>query len=123
MTARLSFGPNRIGFPDPARLAESCCEAEAAGFTHLGFLDSQLRTGDFHVSRKYPAEGHTRHPWRTRTFWPLWFSTGNAHPSRDHVPYLHRRLEPVHFAEARGKVPHMPFVRVPYSQFIGRTKA
>ena len=84
---------------------------------------SALCVVDFHLSRKYPAEGHARHPWRPRTFWPVWFSTDNVHPSPDHVPYLHRRLELAHFAEARGKVPYMSFVGAPYYQFIGDKKA
>jgi len=37
--------------------------------------------------------------------------------NRRHVIYA------LHFAEARGKVPYMPFVRAPYYQFIGRKKA
>ncbi len=75
---------------------------------------------DFYVSRKYPAEGLRRHGWLTRSFWPAWFSLDNVFPSPDHVPYLHRRFEPVHFAEHRGKMPYMPFARVPYYTFVGR---
>ena len=46
----LTFGTNRFGFPDPARLIQSCREAEAAGFDHLWFPDSQLRMGDVFVN-------------------------------------------------------------------------
>ena len=50
MTAPLTFGTNRFGFPDPARLAATCRDAEAAGFDHLWFPDSQLRNGDVFVN-------------------------------------------------------------------------
>lgn len=47
---RPTFGTNRFGFPDPARLVDSCRAAEAAGFDHLWFPDSQLRNGDVFVN-------------------------------------------------------------------------
>ena len=50
MPAPLTFGTNRFGFPDPARLTATCREAEAAGFSHLWFPDSQLRTGDVFIN-------------------------------------------------------------------------
>ena len=75
---------------------------------------------DFYVARKWPDEGRARHSWLTRTFWPTWFASDNVHPSPDHVPYLHRRFEPVHFSEHRAKVPYLPLTRVPYYRFIGR---
>ncbi|NQT15751.1 MAG: methyltransferase domain-containing protein, partial [Planctomycetes bacterium] len=61
---------------------------------------------DFYVSRKYPTTGHVRHRWHTRTFWPVWFNTDNVFPSPDHVPFLHRHFEPIHFSEHRGRVPY-----------------
>jgi S-adenosylmethionine-diacylgycerolhomoserine-N-methlytransferase len=75
---------------------------------------------DFYVSRKHPAPGFVRHPWWTRSFWPVWFGNDNVHPCADHVPYLQRHFEPVHFAERRGRVPWLPFVAAPYYVFIGR---
>lgn len=75
---------------------------------------------DFYVSRKYPAEGMQRHGWLMRSFWPAWFSMDNVFPSPDHVPYLHRRFEPLQFREHRGKMPYMPLARVPYYTFVGR---
>lgn len=75
---------------------------------------------DFYVSRKWPAEGHSRHSWFTRSFWPVWFSSDNVFPSPDHVPFLQRHLETVHFSEHRAKVPYLPLVRVPYYLFVGR---
>jgi len=77
---------------------------------------------DFYVSRKHPAEGARRHRWFTRSFWPVWFASDNVFPSADHVPYLHRRFEPVSFAEQRAKVPYLPLVRVPYYRYVGRKK-
>ena len=59
MTAPLTFGTNRFGFPDPTRLAETCREAEAAGFTHLWFPDSQLRTGDVFINLLTAARATT----------------------------------------------------------------
>ena len=56
----LTFGTNRFGFPDPARLIQSCREAEAAGFDHLWFPDSQLRMGDMFVNVLTAAQ-HTEH--------------------------------------------------------------
>ena len=77
---------------------------------------------DFYVSRKHPANGHRRHGWFNRNFWPLWFGSDNVFPSPDHVPFLHRHFTPVHFVEARGKVPYLPFVRAPYYSFVGQKR-
>ena len=75
---------------------------------------------DFYVSRKYPADDLVRHSWFTRTFWPAWFGNDNVFPSADHLPYLRRHFEPVHFTENRGKVPYIPLLRMPYYTFVGR---
>ncbi|MHB8901001.1 MAG: class I SAM-dependent methyltransferase [Thermoguttaceae bacterium] len=75
---------------------------------------------DFYVSRKYPSPGRVRHGWVTRSFWPVWFAADNVFPSTDHVPFLHRRFEPIHFREYRGKVPYFPLLRMPYYVFVGR---
>lgn len=74
---------------------------------------------DFYVSRKHPAEGCVKHPWRTRAFWPQWFARDNVFLSSEHVPYLHSHFEVTHFKENRAKVPYMPLARVPYYLFIG----
>lgn len=87
---------------------------------------SMLRPGgligvvDFYVSRKYPAGDLARHRWFTRTFWPTWFAADNVFPSPDHVPFLHRHFEPIHFDEKLAKVPYIPFIRAPYYTFVGR---
>lgn len=74
---------------------------------------------DFYVSRKHPAENLKRHPWFTRSFWPVWFAGDNVFPNPDHVPYLHRHFQPIWMQENRSKVPYIPFIRTPYYQFIG----
>jgi S-adenosylmethionine-diacylgycerolhomoserine-N-methlytransferase len=80
----------------------------------------QIGVVDFYVSRKFPRDGLARHGWFTRQFWPMWFASDNVFPSPDHVPFLHRHFEPVHFSEHRSKVPYLPFVRTPYYIFVGR---
>jgi S-adenosylmethionine-diacylgycerolhomoserine-N-methlytransferase len=77
---------------------------------------------DFYVSRKWPAPDQTRHSWFTRSYWPVHFATDNVFPSPDHVPFLHRRLEPLHFSENFGKVPYVPLIRMPYYTFVGRKR-
>lgn len=78
---------------------------------------------DFYVSRKYASDGGARHGWLTRTFWPTWFALDNVYPSPDHVPFLHRHFDPLHFEEHRAKVPYIPLARVPYYLFVGRKRA
>lgn len=75
---------------------------------------------DFYVSRKYPSDGLRKHSWFTRHFWPVWFATDNVFPSRDHVPYLHRRFAPLTFEERKAKVPYLPLIRTPYYIFVGK---
>jgi len=77
---------------------------------------------DFYVSRKHTGAGRARHSWFTRTFWPVWFAGDNVFPSPDHVPFLHRHFDCVHFAESRGKVPYISLVRMPYYTFVGRKR-
>jgi S-adenosylmethionine-diacylgycerolhomoserine-N-methlytransferase len=78
---------------------------------------------DFYISRKYPRDGLRRHRNFTRAFWPLWFSNDNVFPSPDHVPFLHRHFEPLHFEEALAKVPYIPFIRTPYYWFVGKKRS
>ncbi len=78
---------------------------------------------DFYVSRRHPAEGMRRHGWFARSFWPIWFALNNVFPSPDHVPYLHRRFEPLHFSEHRAKVPYLPLLRTPYYEFVGQKRS
>jgi S-adenosylmethionine-diacylgycerolhomoserine-N-methlytransferase len=78
---------------------------------------------DFYVSRKYASGSLARHGWGTRTFWPTWFALDNVFPSPDHVPFLHRHFDVLHFEEHRSKVPYIPLARVPYYIFVGRKRA
>ena len=78
---------------------------------------------DFYVSRKFPSDGLARHRWFTRTFWPTWFAMDNVFPSPDHVPFLHRHFDPVHFEEHKARVPYVPLARMPYYLFVGRKRA
>lgn len=75
---------------------------------------------DFYVSRKHPEKGRARHSWPTRVFWPAWFGFDNVVLSPDHVPYLHRKFEPIVFQEGRNRMPYLPGLRVPYYWFVGR---
>lgn len=83
---------------------------------HIGVVD-------FYVARKYPDTGKLKHSWFTRSFWPVWFGMDNVYPSGDHVPYLHRKFEAVHFSEHKAAVPYMPLMRVPYYLFVGKKRA
>jgi S-adenosylmethionine-diacylgycerolhomoserine-N-methlytransferase len=85
-------------------------------------LGGRIGVVDFYVSRKYPVEGLKRHSWFTRTFWPTWFHSDNVFLSPDHVPYLRRRFECVHFTENRARQPYIPLLRVPYYTFVGRRR-
>jgi S-adenosylmethionine-diacylgycerolhomoserine-N-methlytransferase len=78
-----------------------------------------LAVVDFHVSRKYPAEGRRRHSWLTRTFWPAWLGLDNVFPSPDHLPYLERHLQTRHISEHRARMRYFPLFSVPYYLFIG----
>jgi S-adenosylmethionine-diacylgycerolhomoserine-N-methlytransferase len=83
----------------------------------------QIGVVDFYISRKFPHDGLKRHAWSTRSFWPTWFAMDNVFPSPDHVPFLHRHFDVLHFEEHRTKVPYIPFSRVPYYLFVGRKRA
>jgi len=77
---------------------------------------------DFYVSRKYPQAGLKKHSWFTRNFWPVWFSSDNVFPTPDHVPFLHRHFDPIHFEERMARVPYIPFIRTPYYIFVGKKR-
>ncbi len=80
----------------------------------------QIGVVDFYVSRKFPAEGRRRHGPLARWFWPIYFATNNVFPSPDHIPYLHRRFEPVQLTEGKTRFPYQFRLPVPYYTFIGR---
>lgn len=75
---------------------------------------------DFYVGRKYPAAGHVRHGWLTRTAWPAWFGMDNVFLSSEHLPYLERRFETLQLRERRTRIKYLPVGRVPYYLFAGR---
>jgi S-adenosylmethionine-diacylgycerolhomoserine-N-methlytransferase len=74
---------------------------------------------DFYVARKYPETGRKSHRWFTRIAVPAWFHTDNVFLTSDHVPYLHRKFEPVSFHESSSRIPYLPF-HAPYYRFVGR---
>lgn len=75
---------------------------------------------DFYVSRKYPAENLSKHGWFTRSFWPVWFAGDNVFPSPDHLPFVRNKFETQQLIEKKGKIPYIPFSRMPYYIFIGK---
>ncbi len=75
---------------------------------------------DFYVGRKYPPEGLKKQRWLSRNLWPVWFSTDNVFPCKDHLPFLLDRFEQQHLVETRSKIPYVPFLRVPYYIFVGK---
>ncbi|MCR9294198.1 MAG: class I SAM-dependent methyltransferase [bacterium] len=79
----------------------------------------QIGVVDFYVSRKH-ASDLKQHGWFTRTFWPTWFASDNVFPSPDHLPFLQRHFQTQWLNESRAKVPYIPWIRMPYYQFLGR---
>ncbi len=75
---------------------------------------------DFFVSRKWASDGHKKHSWFTRNYWPVHFSTDNVFLSHDHIPFLERKFQTERCDEAYLKVPYIPIVRVPYYIYIGK---
>lgn len=70
---------------------------------------------DFHISA-----AHGRF---TRAFWPRWFAHDGVRLSVEHLPYLQRRTESLFLETARGSVPYLPGLKVPYYVFAGRKPA
>jgi S-adenosylmethionine-diacylgycerolhomoserine-N-methlytransferase len=77
---------------------------------------------DFHVSRRDPAPGFSRHGGFARTFWRAWFDRDGVFPNPDHLPYLVSHCQTDVLLERTGPVPWLPFVRVPYYLFVGRKR-
>ncbi len=75
---------------------------------------------DFFVARKWPTEGHAKHSWFTRNYWPVHFSTDNVFLSKDHLPYLESLFQTQKCDESYLKIPYIPIIRVPYYIFIGK---
>lgn len=80
-----------------------------------------LAVVDFHVSPARSAEGCAQHGPLERRFWPSWFSHDGVRLDPAHLPTLLAMLPSHSLVEARARVPYLPFARVPYFRFIGRT--
>lgn len=89
---------------------------------------AQLKPGgiiavvDFHLARKHPDHGLTRHSGWTRHFWPWWFSRDGVRPNQDLLPYLRAHSQEEHRLESRGSIPYLPGLRVPWFSYIGVKK-
>lgn len=77
---------------------------------------------DFYVSRRNPAPGCSRHSAAARSFWRAWFDRDGVFPSPDHLPYLASRCRTHILLERRGRLPWLPWLRVPYYVFVGRKR-
>lgn len=75
---------------------------------------------DFYVGAADPMPGDERHGFFTRKFWPRWFAHDGVFPSPEHLTYLRARLPEHRRYERRTAVPYLPWLRVPYYQFIAR---
>ncbi|MBL8518732.1 MAG: class I SAM-dependent methyltransferase [Betaproteobacteria bacterium] len=53
-------------------------------------------------------------------FWRRWFAHDGVHLSREHLPTLASRYEPLARVERHAAVPYLPGLAVPYYLFIGR---
>lgn len=80
----------------------------------------QLAVVDFYVSAQHPLQGLARHSWATRRFWPAWFGHDGVTLDSAQLPTLCSVLPECEVAEARAKVPYLPWARVPWYAFIGR---
>ena len=78
---------------------------------------------DFYISRKWPEPGMRRHTRFQRFWWPQSYAWDDVFISRDHLPYLKSKFEPLCVEEHLGRVPYMLGLRSPYYIFIGRKRA
>lgn len=78
-----------------------------------------LAVVDFYVSAGQPAAGCVRHGWPTRRFWPAWFGHDGVRLDPEQLPTLCSALPDHALTEARGAVPYLPLLRVPYYRFLG----
>lgn len=75
---------------------------------------------DFFVSQKFPAAGSTKHSWLTRNLLPIWFEWDGVMLSREHLPFLKSRLQPLRDEQRFNPLPYLPFIKAPYYVFVGR---
>ncbi|ANB16908.1 class I SAM-dependent methyltransferase [Dokdonella koreensis] len=78
-----------------------------------------LAVVDFYVSAERPAAGCRRHAWPTRRFWPAWFGHDGVRLDPEQLPTLCGTLPTHALVEARGRLPYLPLLRVPYYRFVG----
>lgn len=76
---------------------------------------------DFYVSKSRPRPGEAAHNAFIRTFWPRWFAHDGVRLSPDTLEWLRARLPDHVVREHMATVPYVPFLRVPYYIFVGRT--
>lgn len=82
-----------------------------------------LAVVDFHVSPAQADRGSVQHHALTRWFWPRWFAHDGVRLDPAHLPALRRRLPLHRVVESDAEVPWLPYARVPYYAFVGRTLA
>lgn len=78
-----------------------------------------LAVVDFHVAAARPAPGFVRHGPLTRGFWPRWFAHDGVHLRPELLPALCAALPLHQRVEARGAVPGLPGLSVPWFRFSG----
>jgi S-adenosylmethionine-diacylgycerolhomoserine-N-methlytransferase len=78
---------------------------------------------DFHLPRLQDGEG--RGSWRARSnrFWRRWFAHNGVYLSEEHLPYLRTRLNASACLERAGRLPYLPWLKVPHYVFVGRRAA
>ena len=55
--------------------------------------------------------------------WQRWFAHDGVYLSGEHLPFLRTHLTELACTEARGAVPFLPGIRVPYYVFVGRKRS
>jgi S-adenosylmethionine-diacylgycerolhomoserine-N-methlytransferase len=79
-----------------------------------------LAAVDFHVSTAATLPPRVRHGWLTRRFWPAWFAHDGVRLDPQRLDALCETFPDHALVEARGAVPYLPLLTVPYYRFLGR---
>lgn len=75
---------------------------------------------DFNISRKWVLKNdHIKHNFLTKIFWSSWFSIDNVFLNCDHLPWLETHFKRKFIKQDFGKIPYLPFFKVPYYIWIG----
>ena len=80
---------------------------------HIGVVD-------FYISPSRWSLPLPCHSWGHRQFWPRWFARDGVMINPQHPRTLTNLFETLLLTGKTGKIPYMPYFRVPYYQFIGR---